>query len=459
MRLLRPILHFILIFASFYLAYRMRFHTDLIPNVVLRIPYISFVETMIYSFISAFLFVFISFGRGLYELIKPIHGYYNKFLKSWIIWVGIISFLAYFGYGFIFVNWISRFILFWWVIFSLLIITVFDIFYNIINSYLEKLSPYKLLFVYSNKELFDNIKDNFANYDIYSISWIDLSEVKNHLLDSSDNYDIVVSLGNVNKDILQEMVDIIRIKWKWFYNISESYFLEDLIYVPERLWPILAFEYKPSPLDGWNKVWKRFFDLVLSSIGLIFAVPVFLFIWIMIKLDSKWPVFYIQKRVGRNGKLFDFIKFRSMYTEMCVGENYWWESAEKTYDNLINSELNSRQWPLAKIENDPRVTKVWRILRKTSLDELPQLFSVLKWDMSLVWPRPHLPKEVEKYDDWHKRLLSIKPWITWYSQVFGRDKLSFDEEAKLDLYYIQNRSVFLDVYVIVSTFKVIFAGR
>ena len=146
-----------------------------------------------------------------------------------------------------------------------------------------------------------------------------------------------------------------------------------------------------------------------------------------------------------------------MYTHMSVG--YWGKQADVLYQKLIQSDANVRQWVLPKIANDPRVTRVGRFLRKTSLDELPQLFCVFVWTMSLVGPRPHLPNEVQNYESRQKRLLSIKPGITWYAQVFGRDSLDFEEEAKLDLYYIQNRSLFLDVYIILATFWVVFKGK
>ena len=114
---------------------------------------------------------------------------------------------------------------------------------------------------------------------------------------------------------------------------------------------------------------------------------------------------------------------------------------------------------MPKIENDPRVTRVGRFIRKTSLDELPNLFCVWIGSMSIVGPRPHMPNEIAQYQSWQKRLLSIKPGITGYAQVFGRDKLSFEQEAKLDLYYIQHRSLFLDLYVIIMTIRVLFKGR
>lgn len=129
------------------------------------------------------------------------------------------------------------------------------------------------------------------------------------------------------------------------------------------------------------------------------------------------------------------------------------------YQDLINSEQNTRDKIMPKIENDPRVTKLGKFLRKTSLDELPQLFQVFVGSMSLVGPRPHLPTEVEKYEPRMKRVLSIKPGITGYAQVFGRDHLPFEEEARLDLHYIQNRSIVMDMYVLFATFGVVFKGR
>ena len=142
---------------------------------------------------------------------------------------------------------------------------------------------------------------------------------------------------------------------------------------------------------------------------------------------------------------------------MSVG--YGGKEADELYNKLIASDANIRPGVLPKIDNDPRVTRVGRFLRKTSLDELPQLFCVFRGTMSLVGPRPHLPNEVKNYELRQKRLLSIKPGITGYAQVFGRDSLNFEDEAKLDLYYIQNRTLFLDIYVMLATVGVVFKGK
>jgi len=281
---------------------------------------------------------------------------------------------------------------------------------------------------------------------VNELEWVDMTQ-----------YESVVVVGNFEKEILQNIFEKIRFSYTRFYHISEWFFMEDVVYTPEAINNIIALEYKNSTLDGRSSIWKRIFDIVASLVGIIVFSPVLLIVAIWVKLDSKWPAIFIQKRVGRNGQLFTFLKFRSMYTHMSTG--YGGKDADELYQKLIDSKDNVRDWVLPKIKNDPRVTKIGRFLRKTSLDELPQLFCVLVGTMSLVWPRPHLPNEVEKYEVWEKRLLSIKPGITGYAQVFGRDSLWFEQEAKLDLYYIQNRTVFMDLYIVFATFGVVFKGK
>lgn len=192
-----------------------------------------------------------------------------------------------------------------------------------------------------------------------------------------------------------------------FFHISEGFFLEDVVYTPEMIQNIIALEYKHSKLDGRSLILKRIFDVIGASIGLIVLSPLLLLIAIAIKCDSPGPIIYRSKRVGKGGQLFTFLKFRSMYTHMSVG--YGGVDAEKLYQQLINSKANTRNGILPKIDNDPRVTRVGRWLRKTSLDELPQLLCVLRGTMSLVGPRPHLENEVAQYSSREKRLLSINP--------------------------------------------------
>ena len=222
----------------------------------------------------------------------------------------------------------------------------------------------------------------------------------------------------------------------------------------ETMAGIPVIKLKPTPLDGWGKVIKRSFDVIGSLFGLTIFSPAMAVIAIAIKLDSKGTVFFKYlddgtrvKRVGEHGKPFHFYKFRTMYPN----------THNLRYTELAHQDLRGGS-PLVKIKNDPRVTPIGRFLRKTSLDELPQLINVLKGEISLVGPRPHLPEEVAKYQKQHKFVLTIKPGITGLAQVSGRSDLNFEEEVRLDTYYIEHWSPWLDIKVILKTFFVLLKG-
>ncbi len=211
---------------------------------------------------------------------------------------------------------------------------------------------------------------------------------------------------------------------------------------------------KPTPLDGWGRITKRSSDVMLSSLALLLLSPVFALIALGIKKDSKGPVFFSKledgspaERVGQSGERFTFYKFRTMQHN--THHLRFTELAEKSH----------RKGPLLKIKNDPRITPFGKFLRRSSLDELPNLWNVLKGDMSLVGPRPHLPEEVEKYEDSAHFLLTIKPGITGLSQISGRSDLDFEEEVRLDSYYIKHWSLWLDLKILVKTIFVVFGGK
>ncbi|MFA5792629.1 MAG: sugar transferase [Candidatus Gracilibacteria bacterium] len=210
---------------------------------------------------------------------------------------------------------------------------------------------------------------------------------------------------------------------------------------------------KPTPLDGWGKITKRIIDLVLSGTSLLILSPAFAIIAIGIKIDSKGPVFFARLedgspayRIGANGKKFKFYKFRTMK-----------HNSHHMRAELKN--LSHRKGPLMKIKNDPRVTRFGKFLRHTSLDELPNLWSVFKGDMSLIGPRPHLPEEVAEYEEHHKFLLAIKPGITGPGQISGRSDLDFEEEVRLDSYYIKHWSLITDLKILAKTIAVVFRGH
>ena len=199
-----------------------------------------------------------------------------------------------------------------------------------------------------------------------------------------------------------------------------------------------------------NKVYlflKRLIDIVGSGLGILILIPVFLIIGILIKLeDPKGSVFFSQKRNGLNGKEFNMYKFRSMV-----------HNAEDLLESLMSK--NEMDGPVFKIKDDPRITKIGKFIRKTSLDELPQSFNVLKGDMSLVGPRPPIPREVIQYNKYQYQRLLVKPGITCYWQISGRNNIDFDEWVELDLKYIKERNLFKDIYIILMTLPVLLGDK
>ena len=190
-------------------------------------------------------------------------------------------------------------------------------------------------------------------------------------------------------------------------------------------------------------VLKRLMDIVGASVGLLLASPIMLIVAILIKLeDPKGPIFFSQVRNGAYPKTFKMYKFRSMYID-----------AEERLQELMH--LNEQSGPAFKIKDDPRITKIGKFIRKTSLDELPQLFNVLKGDMSLVGPRPAIPREVEQYTAYQKQRLFVKPGLTCIWQVSGRNNIEFDQWVELDIQYIKTRSLWLDLKLILMTIPVL----
>jgi len=207
--------------------------------------------------------------------------------------------------------------------------------------------------------------------------------------------------------------------------------------------PLLTFESTPDKL--WHLWVKRLFDIVFSFIALIILAPIFAIVAIMIKATSKGPVFFKQERGGLNGRKFMLYKFRTMVVD----------AEAKLKDVLAYNEMDG---PVFKLTNDPRLTKVGKFLRKFSVDELPQLWNVLKEDMSIVGPRPPIPAEIDKYANWQRRRLSMMPGITCLWQVKGRNNIDFEAWMRFDLEYIDNWSLWLDCKIILQTIPVVLFG-
>ncbi len=192
---------------------------------------------------------------------------------------------------------------------------------------------------------------------------------------------------------------------------------------------------------------KRIIDILASVCGIILLLPLFILVGICIKLeDPQGKVFFSQERVGKEGKIFRMYKFRSMV-----------HNAEELLKDL--QDKNEQTGPVFKIENDPRITNIGKYIRKTSIDELPQLFNVLKGEMSLVGPRPPLTREVEQYDEYQMQRLLVKPGLTCIWQVSGRNSIGFDEWIEMDLEYLRTRSLWLDIKLIFKTVFVLFGDK
>jgi exopolysaccharide biosynthesis polyprenyl glycosylphosphotransferase len=216
---------------------------------------------------------------------------------------------------------------------------------------------------------------------------------------------------------------------------------------------IPVIEVQKTPLDGWGAIYKRLFDIFGALFLIIISSPIMLLTAIAIKSDSRGPILFskidknmLSMRIGQDGKPFRYFKFRSMIPN----------THQMRYNELSQQDTRKGS-PLVKIKNDPRITNVGQFIRKYSIDELPEFFLVLTGKMSLVGPRPHLPEEVKKYRSEHKKVHTVKPGITGMAQISGRADLDFEDEVRLDTYYIEHWNPWLDFYILLKTpFVVIF---
>ena len=205
-----------------------------------------------------------------------------------------------------------------------------------------------------------------------------------------------------------------------------------------------------EPLSDIERFIKRVSDIVMAAISVFVLFPLWALIMILVKLDSKGPVLFLQERVGMDGRVFLCYKFRTMIAG--ADENVHREAYKLNIEGDDAANAGDTEKPVfGKVRNDPRITRVGKFLRRTSLDELPQLLNVLKGDMSIVGPRPPIPYEVEAYALWHRKRLDVKPGITGLWQVSGRNRLTFEEMVQLDLFYVKNWSLWLDLKIILLT--------
>jgi exopolysaccharide biosynthesis polyprenyl glycosylphosphotransferase len=263
--------------------------------------------------------------------------------------------------------------------------------------------------------------------------------------------EIIVGDTSLTDEELEKLFDYCQINnvtYKYLPTTMQTSRVKMSVFYGEPM-----IEYEHTPLDGWGKVLKRIYDLVAGAILTILVSPIMLVVAILIKIeDGSGPIIYKNKRIGENGEKFFVYKFRYMQWKYCITkENPNMEEAIAFEKQLIEERNVRKGGVLYKIKDDPRRMKVGAFIERFSIDELPQFFNVLRGDMSLVGPRPHQEREVEQYAEYHRRLLTIKPGVTGMAQVSGRSDLAFEDEYRLDVFYIENWTLLMDIIICFKT--------
>ncbi len=458
--ILLPLDYFLIVLAAIS-AYKLRFSDwwQGIRPIIFDLPFNNYLNTV---FLVALLCLFVFFLSGLYQiknnrqLAQELSKIFSSSLASLAV-VSIIIFMmrdlfdsrfivltafafvfVYISIGHAFVRWLKRYLLRFNIgVKSLILVGNSKTTERLISEFsANKKLGYKIVkrvkdfSIETAQELQEFIKDNQVD----------------ELIQSDPN------LSKVENLRLFDFVNDNHIRYKYVADLLEVKVLRTEV---SEIVGIPMVEVKRTTLDGWGKVFKRLFDIFVSFILITIFSPVIILTMIAIKLDSKGPIFFTRRddgnhvtRIGEGGKPFKYFKFRSMIPN----------TDSLRYTELADRNLRS-DGPMVKIKDDPRVTRVGKFIRRWSIDELPELFLVFIGRMSLVGPRPHLPEEVAKYENYHRKALTVKPGITGLAQISGRSDLSFEEEVKLDVYYIENWTLMLDISILLRTPLAVFKHR
>jgi len=442
-----------MILLAFVLSYNLRTHFEIIPVQYVQ-PFIDYLK-------------FIAPWLPLWIFIFALTGLYHGNRKS--IWqefgqaiVAISAAMALMMVWFFFqkVDFFSRLIIIYSWVLAILLVIIGRYLIKLVQRYLylKNIGVHRVIVLGNNgstKTLSNEIKENPGlGYKLAKV--IDEEAIK-YLASIVQKYpcdEIIIADTSLKESQVMKVMEFCRNNRLGFKMIPSLLLVQSSHMDVQQIAGLPVLEFKRTPLDGWGRIIKRLIDIILSIVLIIITSPFMLIVALLIKLTDRGPVFFKQERVGLD-KNFTLLKFRSMKAEYCTGDNYGGEKAAKLRKELAKK-MNEVDGPVFKIANDPRITSVGKFIRKTSLDELPQFFNVLKGEMSLIGPRPPLAEEVEKYTSWQKRRLGVKPGITGLWQVSGRSELSFDEWVKLDAYYIEHWSLWLDFQIFLRTIKVVF---
>jgi exopolysaccharide biosynthesis polyprenyl glycosylphosphotransferase len=448
---------------AFYLSYFLRFKTGELAEV--NKTYLVEQHYVFYSVIFIAISILVFFLFNLYDRDKIYRGsgYYSRLIKTVFINIIIIMLAGYVFEQFTF----SRKWLLILIPFSIILIFIGRLFIELVTQKLmRKYGVIPRTVIIGIGENANRIEDSLNKYSHEGnviLGHVDKKQRVQKGDEYTKNLVILGYLDDIKQVIYKNNIQRVIISSPEFKYFEILEILENLkgLDITVLIFPGF-FEFSLRRLSvreiggvplmqvsnigffGYNLFLKNMIDYILGIILFIFFVPIYLIVGIMIKLDSRGPVFFGQKRMTKDCKVFYMYKFRTMFIE----------AEEKLKDLLQYSEVDG---PIFKMKNDPRITRVGRFLRRFSIDELPQIINVLKGELSLVGPRPPLPSEVEKYNEWEMKRMNVKQGITGLWQISGRSDLSFEEMSRLDLYYIQNWSIEMDIKIILKTpFAVLF---
>ena len=477
-------LDFLIVWWAFFLSKEIRLITDLIPWVNLPIQTIDSWYLNIFALWGALLYIFLFSSHRLYSL-QISHSKIQEILdiiRYSIYWFLFFSVGVYLGNGILYSGAeIPRLIILFTTLISMFGAIIIRIILNIIQSSLlsaGKISKRNLIII-SNKSsnAMKNVLSDIHLSKVYHIMWY-INNTENHKntlpylwsidtlgeIATSHSCDEILYIdSDFHKSDLYQIWELSRsygIRYRYITNNFDVTKTNTSLSLINKT-PVI--EILSTPIENWNRIGKRFFDVILSLWILIVTLPFTLIIMILIVIeDPSWPPIYKNLRIWQSGRVFHCYKFRYLKWKHCIKESYGMKNEKDpaiTYEKKLIADQNVRSWPLYKIKEDPRKTKIWAFLEKYSLDEIPQFFNVIKWDMSIVWPRPHQPREVKLYKQYQNRLLTVKPWITGMAQVNGREQNNFVKEAELDIFYIENWSFLLDLKIMLKTFAIIITRK
>lgn len=452
---------FILLVLAGLSAYHLRFSnwSASVRPIIFNLPFPEYFRSLL---VVSFLWIIIFALAGLYNIrsARKLAQEVSKIFFACASGLALIAIIIFFQRDLF----DSRFIVLMGAIFAFFYLTLAHAFIRWLQRKLYRygLGVHKVILV-GNSQTTDNLIAEFSSNKKSGFEVI--KRVRDFSLETASELAEFIE-GREVDEIIQSDPNLSKAETLRLYDFSNENhitfkYVADLLEVKvlrtevAEIIGIPVVEVKRTTLDGWGRVFKRAFDIVGSSFLILIFSPLILLTMLAIALDSRGPIFFSRRddgspvyRVGEGGAPFRYFKFRSMVPN----------SDSMRYREL--ADLNLRQeGPLVKIKDDPRVTRVGRIIRRWSIDELPELFLVFMGRMSLVGPRPHLPEEVAKYENYHRKTLTVKPGITGLAQVSGRSDLLFEEEAKLDIYYIENWSLLLDISILFKTPLAVFKHR